>query len=338
MSRNIVLLALVAYPLLHLLPLNLIRFRWGFKNGLALMPSEMQAKAEAADRVAPFIIQLILIMLVVLSMRGSSISVQEVGLTLHNWKSALGMGVMFSLPLVSLGKLVLSSVSRKAARKEGVSRGPMATWIGLVVLGAFSNAIWLAFCIVALIRHGFPAWLAIMLVTLFFATVSLQVNIARALGAAAVCGATGFLFVNTRSLLAPLAMSVIAGLNYVYDVRRASSADRPLSSRYSKSCPVCGEVIRLSKVRWAGDMITCPNCGECLTTKKKYLWVIAVVSILAAAYATRQFVYGDPGYFLVTEGLAFVLFFVVAFWFSLIVPPKLKKVQGKAFDNGLSLF
>lgn len=97
MFQNIVLLALVSYPLLYLLPLNFVRFRWGFKSGLAPMPSEMEARAEIADRVALFVIHLILFVLVILSMRGSSVSVREVGLAADNWKSALGMGVMFSL-------------------------------------------------------------------------------------------------------------------------------------------------------------------------------------------------------------------------------------------------
>lgn len=214
----------------------------------------------------------------------------------------------------------------------------MATWSGLIVLGSFSSEIWRAFCIVALIRHGFSAWLAIVLAALFFATVSLQISIARALGAAAFGGAAGFLFVNTGSLLAPLAMGVIGGLANLYYVRHACSADRPPSSRYSRPFPVCGDVIQLSKVRWAGDMVPCPNCGECLTTKKKYLGVIGVVSILTSAYATRHLVDRDPGYFLVTEGVAFALFLVMAFCFGLMVPPALKRVQGKAFDKDLSLF
>lgn len=143
----------------------------------------------------------------------------------------------------------------------------MATWSGLIVLGSFSSEIWRAFCIVALIRHRFSAWLAIVLAALFFATVSLQISIARALGAAAFGGAAGFLFVNTGSLLAPLAMGVIGGLAKSL-LCPARVFCRPASiPRYSRPFPVCGDVIQLSKVRWAGDMVPCPNCGECLTTK-----------------------------------------------------------------------
>ena len=54
MSFIIPISALLLYPFLYLLPLNLVRFRWGFEEGLAPMPPEVQEKAEAADRVVLF--------------------------------------------------------------------------------------------------------------------------------------------------------------------------------------------------------------------------------------------------------------------------------------------
>jgi hypothetical protein len=338
MFQHIVLLVLVAYPVLCLIPLNLIRFRWGFMNGSAPMPPEMEAKAEVADRTALFIIHVILFVLVAVSMRGSSISLDEVGLSLANWKRALGMGLMFSLFFVGLGELSLSKVPPADSRKEAESRGSVAVWCGIILSVSFSREIWRAFCIVALIRYGFPAWLAILLAALFSATVWLQVGIASALGAAAAYGAAGFLFVDTNSLLAPVSMGIVAGLTNLYHVRHARSGAPRASSRFSRPCPAGGEAIRLSEVRWAGDMITCPRCGKCLTTKKKYLWAVGAVSVGVAGYVMRRFISGDPGYFLVAEAIAFVLFFVLAFCFSLIVPPTLKRVQGRAFDKELSLF
>jgi hypothetical protein len=75
-----------------------------------------------------------------------------------------------------------------------------------------------------------------------------------------------------------------------------------------------------------------------LTTKKKYLWAIGALSVAMAGYATKRLIYSDLGYALVTEVLALVLFFVLVFCFSMVVPPKLKRVQGRAFDRGVSLF
>jgi len=191
MFQHIVLLVLVTYPVLCLLPFNLIRFRWGFVHGSAPMPPEIEAKAEVADRTALFLIHLLLCVLVAVSMRGASISLDEVGLSLANWKRALGMGLMFSLVFVGLGELFLSKVPPADSHKEAESRGPVAVWCGIILSVSFSREIWRAFCIVALIHYGFPARLSILLTALFSAAVLLKIGIANTLGAAAAYGASG---------------------------------------------------------------------------------------------------------------------------------------------------
>ncbi len=172
-------------------------------------------------------------------------------------------------------------------------------------------------------------------------------SVARALGSAAFSGAAGFLFVSTGSLLSPLTMGlIVAGAN-LYQVRKACSflervgtnqGIRHPESRYSRPCPVCGAIIRLSEVHRAVDILACPNCGESLTTEKKDLWVIGALSLVGAVYVTRHLIYRELAYLLVTEGLAFVLFFLGAFLLGLLVPPKYKRVGGKTFDKTLSLF
>jgi predicted RNA-binding Zn-ribbon protein involved in translation (DUF1610 family) len=280
-------------------------------------------------------------------MHGSLISAYEVGLTADNWKSAFGMGAILSLLPLGLRALLLSNVAPEAARKEFESHGPVAVWCGLIVLGSFSHEFWRAFCIVALVRLGISAWLAVVIAAVLFATVSLQTNIATALGSAAFGGAAGFLFVNTGSLLAPLTMSLVMGASSLYQVRRASSSIEGIGtnhglrhpeSRFSRPCPACGAIIRLSEGHRAADMLACPKCGECLTTEKKHLWVVGALSLGAAVYVTRHLVYREPVYVLVTEGLAFALFLVGAFLLGLFVPPKYKRVGGKGFDKALSLF
>jgi predicted RNA-binding Zn-ribbon protein involved in translation (DUF1610 family) len=174
-----------------------------------------------------------------------------------------------------------------------------------------------------------------------------RAGVAMALGAATFGGAAGFLFVDTGSLLSPLTMGLIAGGAHLYQVRHASSSIERIGpnegirhpeSRFSRPCPICGAIIRLSEVHKAGDILACPNCGESLTTEKKDLWVVGALSLVAAAYATRHLVYRDPFYILATEGLAFVLFFRGAFLLGLFVPPQYKKLGGKTFDKTLSLF
>jgi len=347
MSFIIPISALLLYPFLYLLPLNLVRFRWGFEEGLAPMPPEVQEKAEAADRVVLFVTHVILLGIVVLLMHSSPISAYEIGLTADNWKSALGMGVLLSLFPVGLSELLLRNRPAEEVRKELKSHGSVANWCGLSTLGSFSHEFWRAFCIVSLIRLGLSAWVAVLIVAIVYGTLHIQTSVARALGSAAFGGAAGFLFVNTASLLSPLAMGlIVAGAN-LYQVRQASSSFERIGtnqgihhpeSRYSRPCPACGAIIRLSEVHRAVDILACPNCGESLTTEKKYLWVVAALSVVAAIYATGHLIYRDLLYAFVTEGLALVLFFLGAFLLGLLVPPKYKPVGGKTFDKALSLF
>lgn len=347
MSFSIPISALLLYPILFLLPLNLVRFRWGFEAGLAPMPPEVQEKAEAADRLVLCVTHVILFAIVLLLMNASPISEHEVGLTADNWKLALGKGILFSLFPLGLGELLWRNMPPEKIREERESRGPLAAWCGLNTLVSFTHEFWRAFCIASLIRLGLSAWVAVLIVAVVYGTLHLQTSVAWALGSATFGGAAGFLFINTGSLLSPLTMGlIVAGAN-LYQVRQASSSiDRigtnqgipHRESKYSRPCPVCGAIIRFSEVHRVVDVLACPNCGESLTTEKKDLWVIGALSIVAAAYATRHLIYRDLLYTFLTEGFALVLFFLGAFLLGLFVPPRYKRVRGKTFDKTLSLF
>jgi predicted RNA-binding Zn-ribbon protein involved in translation (DUF1610 family) len=349
MSPNILIPALFIYPVVYLLVLNLnpVRFRWGFRRGLIPMPTEVQEQAEDADRLGLLTARSILVISVVLLMRLSRISAYDVGLTAENWRFRLTMGLALSLIPVGLNAILLPRAPTKSVQKDLESRGPVGVWSGLIVLGSFSSEFWRAFCIVALLRSGVAAWLAIVIVAIFCAALWLQTSVARALGAAFYGGVAGTLFVYTGSLLAPLTMGLIASAAHFYRVRytlrsidqiKTNGGIEHRESRYSAPCPVCGAIIRLSEGHRSVDMLACPSCGESLTTEKKNLWVIAALSVVAAIYATRHLLYRDSGYLVVTEGLAFVFFFIGAFLLGILVPPKYKRVQGESFDNSLSLF
>lgn len=311
------------------------------------MPPEIQEKAAATDRLVLFVKDIILVMVMIWLMYGSSISAYAVGLTTSNWKSALGLGVLFSLFPLGLSELALQNIPIENLREQPESHGPITVWYGLITLGSFAPEFWRALCIVSLMRLGLSAWLALLIVAVVYGVLHTQISIARALGSVVFGGAAGFLFVDTGSLLAPLTMGlIVAGAN-IFQIRQASSsverlgANRPNhdpESRSSQPCPLCGAVIRLAEVHKASDILACPNCGESLTTTKKNLWVVATLSIVASVYITRHLVYREPVYVAITEGLAFAFFLLGAFLVGLFIPPRYKLVGGKTFDKTPSLF
>lgn len=347
MSFSIPIFALILYPFLYLLPFNLVRFRWGLENGSAPMPRNAQEKAEIGDRVAQCVSYVILLFAVVWLMHGSPISAYAVGLTTDNWKQALGMGILFSLFPLGLHQLALQNIPGESVREQPEAHGPAAVWCGLIVLGSFTHEFWRAFCIVSLIRAGLSVWLAILIVSFVYGSLHIQTSTAKALGSVAFGAASGFLFVDTGSLLSPLTMGlVVTGANF-YQIRKTYSSLEQMGpnlqnhrseSRTSKPCPVCRTMIRFAEVNKSGDIVACPGCGESLTFEKKNLWVIGALSIVAAIYFTRHLVYREPVYVFFTELLALIFYLVGCFLITLLIPPNYKLVGGKTFDKTLSLF
>ena len=348
MSPNILIPALFVYPVVYLLVLNLnpVRFRWGFREGLTPMPPEVKKEAETVDRLVLLIARLILVATVVFLMRGARISASDLGFSAENWRFPVSMGVVLSLIPIGLNTILPRRGSSKASQKDLESSGPTATWCGLITLGAFSSELWRAFCIVALVRVGAAAWLAVVIVAIFFAAIWLQTSTARALGAAFFGGVAGTAFVYTGSPLAPLTMSLIAGTAELYRVRHSlGSIDQVKANGgtgyrrlgYSTSCPVCGAMFYPSEAPRSADMLACPSCGESLTTEKKNLWIVGALGLAVAIYITRHLIYRDPGYLLVTEALTFVFLLLGAFLLGLFVPPKYKRVGSGSFDDELSL-
>lgn len=263
---------LVFYPLLVNLPLNLVRFQWGSKHGLAPMPPEMQKEAEAADRIVLYVSYFIFLAVVVTLLDRSQFSVYAVGLTIGNWKSAMALGALSSSLFVSLESIIPA----EKLREEAESQGSLASWYGLTVLGSLSVELWRALCIVSLIRLDLSSWVAVLVVAIAYGASQLSRTIATAAGAFAVAAAAGFLFVKTGSLLAPLTMSLIATGVHLYRARHISSRVTSRLASRNVTCPICSATFHPGKVKRKMTTFTCPECGEQLTyevgTTFDYLW------------------------------------------------------------------
>lgn len=256
MSTHSAVLALISYPLLANLSPNVIRFRWGFKRGLAPMPPDVEAQAESADRVGLFVIYLVLLAVIIFFLRRSSISAHAIGLTTENWKSGIAVGGVLGFVGASVGAVLLRSVAAADKLQEiPESRGPWATWCGLTALGAMSVEFWRVFCIVTLVRFDLSAWLAVMIVAAAYGSVSWTTSTARALGAACFGGVAGFSFVKTGSFLAPVVLSLITTVTYAYRVRHVSLRKRADPARSAVTCPVCKAAFDLTKVKKTFDRL-----------------------------------------------------------------------------------
>jgi hypothetical protein len=344
MSASITILALVSYPLLYSLPLNFVRFRWGFKQGLTPMPPEVRGRAEAADRAALFVIHVILLTIVALLLHGSLISTYAIGLTSDNWKSAVALGALLSFVPLSLGALVQRLPPDKP-KEEPESHGSLITWCGLTVLGSFSVELWRAFCIASLIRLDLSAWVGVLVVAIAYGASLLTTSTARAAGAAGFGGVAGFLFVKTGSLLAPLTLGLIASGAHLSRVRHLSSRipidfaafEGTQTHRRYVTCPVCSASFHPGKVKRTIGSFTCPECGEVLkyeTGGFGYFWFFfCLYGVPALLYYLG---YRNLSLVLASTVVASLTFFFGIAIHSFIVPPKAEQKLGYG-DSGLHL-
>jgi hypothetical protein len=354
MSISITILALVLLPVLFILPFNLVRFRWGFEQGLAPMPPDVQERAEAGDRAVHFAVYMILLAAIAYLLHGSLISSYAVGLTTDNWKSATALAALLSYVPLSLGAMLQRILPPDRLREEPESRGPLAVWCGLRVLGSISIEFWRAFCIAALIRLDFAAWAAVLLVAVTYGSSYLTTSVGMAAGAATFGGVAGFLFVKTGSLLAPLTMSLIVAGAQLYRVRCMKSRvlSRLVALEYSSgseikgraenrrryvTCPVCSASFHPGRVNRKMGTFTCPGCGEVLTYETGRFGYSLFFFCLYGVPALLYYL-GYRGFTLlfVSIGAASLMFFFGVAMHSLIVPPKAQQKLSYG-DTGLRL-
>lgn len=335
MSASTTILALALYPLLFVLPLNLVRFQWGFRQGPAPMPPEVQERAEAADRVVLLVIYVTLLTVGALLMHGSAISMHAVGLTTTNWKSAMALGALMSYVPLGFSTVLLRNLPTDEQRRELDARGPLATWCGLSVLSSCSVEFWRVLCIAALIRLDLFAWIAVLIVALTYGAPQMTTSTARAVGAAVFGGLAGFLFVKTGSLLAPLTMSLITMGANLYRVRHI-----PLRvPTRSVTCPVCSASFCPGEVKRTLTSFTCPKCGEVLEYEPPgtgFTMIWGYLCLFGVPILSYLLGYRDFTSILVSIGAAFLILFLVAVIHSFIIPPRAQQKLSYG-DSGLHL-
>jgi predicted RNA-binding Zn-ribbon protein involved in translation (DUF1610 family) len=354
MPAGYTIFILVFYPFLFNLPLNLVRFQWGFKQGLAPMPPDVQKRAEAADRAVLLVMYLILLVTVVLLLNRSLISTYAVGLTTANWKSAMALGVLVSYVPVGLGALLQRFLAPDKPGEEPESHGPLAIWCGLTVLGALSVEFWRAFCIATLIRLELFPWVAVLVVAIAYGASQITTSTASAAGAATFGAAAGFLFVKTGSLLAPLTMSLIAAGAGLYRVRHLASrvlrtvvavgypggskiGKKPQNTGRNVICPSCKASFHPGKVKMTLTSFTCPDCGEILEYETETFAYILICFCLFGVPALLYYLgYRSLSLIPLSIAVAVVIFFLGIAIQSSISPSK-AQVKSTYDGSGLRL-
>jgi hypothetical protein len=320
------ILVIVSYPLLYILPLNLVRFQWGFHHGPAPMPPEVQERAEAADRTVLFLIYFTLLTVGSLLLHRSGISASCIGLTTDNWRLAILHGVLAGFVPLGVTALFLAPNSfSRILRTEPDARGPLASSCGLIALGSLAVEFWRALCISALIHLNFSTSVAVLIAVLAYQAPELTSSAAKAMGAALYGAIAGFVFVKSGSLFAPLVMSLITDGTRLYFTR--------FYHPKSVICPSCNAVFE------PVVPLVCPKCAQQLQYEPPgpvfgIIWFS--LCFYGAPIFTYWFGYRTFSSILLSIGGAALMYLFGFAIHRLIVPPK-AELKLKYGDCGLHL-
>ena len=327
MLLNTTVFALFLYPVLYTLPFNWVRFMWGMRRGIAPMPPEVEEHAQYVDREVFPLMHGSLLTIVVCLLRSSAISTAAVGLSSNNWKSALALGVLFSLAPLAVGALIQRRTPPDERLKDREARGPVAVWLGIILLKSFAQEMWRAFCIVSLISLNAPAWLAILITGGAYGSLQLHKSKATALGAAFYGCIAGFLFVKTGSLLAPLAMSLAGGAGLFYQARYLRSRPQTVLARFK--CPYCSQMVE-GMERPREIYFECPKCRGNLKLDVSALPLV-VFGALGAVLTLYLFGVHEFGCIFLFP-LLFILYgFTTAIFITLFAPELRRVVADRSF-------
>lgn len=217
-------LALASFPVAWLLALNPVRFVWGLRHGFEPMPVAVRDKAESLDRYFYFAMYMLTVAFVVGLMLRSDVRAASVGLHAERWGSNVAVGIAAGVLLVLIQGLVNRALPKSGGPKttDRFQRGSAALWVLVFLVAAFTEELWIAFCLVSLTAKGCSPAFSVAITAIVFGTVHLAYRIPAALSVAAREVISALLFLLLGSLIPMILFHFMGDLGNLYWLRRAS--------------------------------------------------------------------------------------------------------------------
>jgi hypothetical protein len=137
---------------------NPIEFRWTAnlaRQGRPIseqMPQELQDKVDAVTRYLNFLVDALIVSSIAIWAHWISLGPARLGLQLADWKRDMLIGVTAGILLISAQALLLQRVpiDPRHAFTYRVRKGSSLLWLFIFISSAFSEELWIAFCLVVL--------------------------------------------------------------------------------------------------------------------------------------------------------------------------------------------
>ena len=227
-------LALATFPVATIMASfsDVVEFSWAFHHGFDPQPKEVRDKSDAISRYAKFLGYALLLGFIAFLAHRNSLPAARLGLHLHKWKTNMLLGIAALAAYLVWQSLVSKSLRYENQFTRDVRRGSIRLWVSIFFVGAFSEELWIAFCLVTLIAAGYSTPVSIAFVTIVFVAMHGQYYIhpdkpswAFRLGAVLGIGsksvASSLLFLWSGSLITTFPFHFIGNLGSLYWARRS---------------------------------------------------------------------------------------------------------------------
>lgn len=185
------------------------------------MTEEVRDRAAKIRRYAYFLGDALMVGLVAALMSKISLSPARVGLHLEDWKRNATVGVVAGvlIALVQGWIVAVMPADPQHPFTYAARRGSTLLWVFIFIAGAFSEELWIVFCLVTLMTAGYSAPLSVAMTLVVFAAVHYPYRF----GVIAVFlkGAiSALLFLWSGSLIPSFLYHFIGNLGSLYLARR----------------------------------------------------------------------------------------------------------------------
>lgn len=214
---------------------NPIEFRWTAhlaRQGRPIsepMPQELQDRSEAVTRYLNFCVDALILTSIAIWAHRMSLGPLCFGLQFAGWKrhvfvgTAVGIMVIF----VQSGMLRLVPIDPRHAFTYRVRKGSPLLWVFVFISGAFSEELWIAFCLIILRPTTHSAGISVAMTIVVFAAMHYSYRFWGAVAVAVKGIVSAILFLHFGSLIVTFCYHFVANLGSLYWNRYWRAGGRP---------------------------------------------------------------------------------------------------------------
>jgi len=212
---------LAIFPLLAIFPFNWVEFSWGFHHRRDPMPTNLAQKAEKLNLYVLWFRHGLVLAFVLGTAAFQSLPFSQIGLRLDSWQRNSLIGIVAALLPLGLQAFFRSLYPLPDIRDKPLAAEPAANWILSQLFSVLAEELWLAFCVVSLIRAGHSTVIAVLLPATIFGALHYKYR-AGAIATGVYGAISASLFLWRGSLISPYLFHFIRNIGALYWARRGA--------------------------------------------------------------------------------------------------------------------